>query len=352
MGIDKDIDIKALTDIKSLTRDRLRELLISYGEKKFRADQVFSWLHEKNIESFSEMTNISQSMRKMLEETSYIENVHMETVLASKIDPTKKYLWELRDKNMVESVWMEYKHGNSVCISSQVGCACGCKFCASTIDGVVRNLTASEMLEQIYKMQTTEGKRISNIVIMGTGEPFLNFDNLVSFMDIINDEKGYNISHRNITVSTCGIIPKIYELAEMNLQITLAISLHAPNSEIRKSIMPIEEKYPIDDLLEACDYYFEKTGRRISYEYALMEGVNNSDDNAHELARLLNGRCCHVNLIKYNPVKERSYKNVVDNKAEHFKNILEKNKINVTIRRGLGLDIDGACGQLRRRYLR
>lgn len=339
-------------DIMSLTKSELKDFFTEIGEKPFRAKQLFSWLHNKCVYDYDEMTNLSKSLRDTLKEKTYISHIKPYNVQRSALDPTAKYLWELEDGNMIESVWMEHKHGNSVCISSQVGCACGCTFCASTIDGVVRDVTAGEMLLQVMRMQELEGKKVSNIVIMGSGEPLLNLENLIKFIHIINDEDGQNISQRNITVSTCGIIPKMYELADEKLQITLAISLHAATHEKREKIMPIEKAYPLDELMKTCDYYFEKTGRRLSFEFALINGVNDNEESVEELTSLLHGKNCHVNLIKYNPIKERDYSNVADTQALAFKNMLEKNGVNVTIRRGLGLDIDGACGQLRRRYTR
>lgn len=339
-------------DIMSMTKSELKDFFTEAGEKPFRAKQLFSWLHNKCIYNYDEMTNLSKSLRDNLKEKTYINHIEPYSIQRSALDNTAKYLWELEDGNMIESVWMEYKHGNSVCISSQVGCDCGCTFCASTIDGAVRDVTAGEMLLQVMRMQELEGKKVSNIVVMGSGEPLLNLDNLLKFINIINDEDGQNISQRNITVSTCGIIPKMYELADEKLQITLAVSLHAATHEKRLKIMPIEKTYTKDKLMEACDYYFEKTGRRLSFEYALIDGVNDDEQSARELISLLSGKNCHVNLIKYNPIKERNYANSADTQAVTFKNVLEKNGVNVTIRRGLGLDIDGACGQLRRRYTR
>ncbi len=337
-------------DIKSLNLAELKEEMALIGEKAFRAGQIYDWLHKKFVTSFDEMTNLSASLREKLSERYEVVNVVLADIRTSKIDETKKFLFELNDGNVIESVWMKYQHGNSVCISSQVGCRMGCRFCASTIDGMVRNLRASEMLEQIYRIQKITGERVSNIVIMGSGEPLDNFDNLLKFLELISDENGLNISLRNVTVSTCGLLDRMYELADKKLQITLALSLHATDDETRRSLMPIANKYTIKELLAACDYYYKSTGRRISYEYSLVSGVNDSEDYALALAKLLKGRNCHVNLIPVNPVKERQFVRTNRDKVVNFKNMLEKSGINATIRRELGMDIDGACGQLRRSY--
>ena len=268
----------------------------------------------------------------------------------SKMDPTEKFLFELDDGNMIESVLMKYNYGNSVCISSQAGCRMGCRFCASTIDGLERNLTASEMLRQIYAIQKITGERVSNIVVMGSGEPLDNYDNFVRFVHMISDEHGLHISQRNITASTCGIIPNMLRLAEEGLQITLALSLHGSNQEKRKKLMPVANKYELTDVLKACDVYFEKTGRRVTFEYSLVKDVNDQDEDVKELAAMLKNRNCHLNLIPVNPIRERDFKKPDGKNARDFKNKLEKNGINVTIRRERGSDIDGACGQLRRRY--
>lgn len=252
---------------------------------------------------------------------------------------------------MVESVWMKYKHGNSVCISSQVGCRMGCAFCASTLDGLERNLTPSEMLDQIYAITRLTGERVSNVVVMGTGEPMDNYDNLVRFIHLLTNEEGLHISQRNITVSTCGIVPEIRKLAEEGLQITLALSLHATTDEKRKKLMPVANRYTVSELMEACAYYFEKTGRRITFEYSLAGGVNDSIQDAEELTALVKPLNCHVNLIPVNPIKERDFTESKGAAIQSFKNKLEKNRINVTIRREMGRDIDGACGQLRRRHI-
>ena len=296
------------------------------------------------------MTNLPKTLRQKLESAYEIRRVEMERQI-SKIDGTNKFLFCLKDGNMVESVLMKYKHGNSVCISSQVGCRMGCRFCASTLDGLERNLTPSEMLRQVYQIQKITGERVSNIVIMGTGEPLDNYDNFLKFIHMVSDEHGLNISQRNITASTCGIVPNIRRLAEEKLQITLALSLHGSNQEKRRSLMPVANKYELHEVLEACDYYFEKTGRRITFEYSLVHGVNDTPEDAKELMGILKDRNCHLNLIPVNPIKERNYEKPDKKSAENFKNKLEKNGINVTIRREMGSDIDGACGQLRRKTM-
>ena len=340
-----------MNDIRSMYMDELKELLKSLGEKPFRAAQLFSWLHEKQVENYDDMTNLSKTFREMLSEKYPLVTLVQEECLVSKKDGTRKYLFALSDGNVIESVLMKYHHGNSVCISSQVGCNMGCAFCASTIGGKVRNLCASEMLEQVYAIQRLTGERVSNIVVMGTGEPLDNYDNLIRFIRLASDEKGMNLSARNITVSTCGIVPKMYELADEGLPVTLAVSLHAPNDEKRRNIMPIAKKYSVDEVVGAAKNYFEKTGRRVTFEYALTAGRNNSSADAQELSALLDGFPCHVNLIPINPVGERNFTppNAAD--TAKFQNILEKNRINVTIRRSMGGDINGACGQLRKSYI-
>ena len=338
-------------DIKSLSLQELTEEMEELGEKKFRAGQLFDWMHGKLARDFGEMTNLSENLRSRLKERytyTALETVDMQE---SKMDGTRKYLFGLQDGNVVESVWMKYKHGNSVCISSQVGCRMGCKFCASTLDGLERNLTASEMLDQIYAITRLTGERVSNVVVMGTGEPLDNYDNLVRFLRLLTCEKGLNISQRNITVSTCGIVPGIYRLAEEKLQITLALSLHGTTDEKRRRLMPIANKYSIRELMEACGHYFESTGRRITFEYSLVGGVNDTDQDAGELVGLAKPLGAHINLIPVNPIKERDFIQSENARIQSFKNRLEKNGINATIRREMGRDIDGACGQLRRRHM-
>ncbi len=338
-------------DIKSLCLTELQELLCGWGEKAFRAKQIYQWLHIKQVTMFGEMTNIAEPLRKKLAAECELITLTPEMVQVSKLDGTRKYLFALPDGNMIESVLMRYKHGNSVCVSSQVGCRMGCRFCASTLNGVVRNLTASEILEQIYRIGTDIGERISNVVVMGSGEPLDNYDNLLKLIQLLTDENGLNISQRGITISTCGIVPKMLALAEEKLQITLALSLHASSQEKRQELMPIANKYELTEVLDACRSYFEKTGRRISFEYSLVGGVNDTDEDAERLCRLVKGMNCHINLIPVNPIKERDYVQSGQQEILNFKNKLEKYGNNVTIRREMGRDIDGACGQLRQSYL-
>ena len=337
-------------DIKSMNLSELITFMEGLGEMAFRAKQIYQWIHEKQVDSFEEMTNISKKLKETLEETAYLTSLKKEEVQISKIDGTRKYLFLLEDGNVIESVLMRYKHGNSVCISSQVGCRMGCRFCASTLDGLVRGLTAGEMLDQIYQIGKDIGERISNVVVMGTGEPLDNYDNLLKFIELLTDDNGIHISQRNLTVSTCGIVPRMRELADKQLAITLALSLHASNQAKRLELMPVANKYDIHEVVDACKYYFAKTGRRITFEYSLVGGVNDTDEDASELSKLIKGINCHVNLIPVNPIKERDYVQSNAHVIEAFKNKLEKNCINVTIRREMGRDIDGACGQLRKRY--
>lgn len=338
-------------DICSYTFEELQEEMKALGEKSFRAKQIYEWLHVKLADSFEDMTNLSKALREKLTKAYEVRKVEMAERQVSENDGTNKFLFCLKDGNMVESVLMRYKHGNSVCISSQVGCRMGCKFCASTLDGLERNLTTSEMLRQIYQIQKISGERVHNVVVMGTGEPLDNYENFVKFIHMISDEHGLHISQRNLTASTCGIVPAIYRLAEEGLAITLALSLHGSNQEKRRSLMPVANKYELAEVLAACDAYFEKTGRRITFEYSLVHGVNDTKEDAEELIGILKPRNCHLNLIPVNPIKERNYEKPDKKSADNFKNKLEKNGINVTIRREMGSDIDGACGQLRRKHM-
>ena len=338
------------TEIKSLNLKELQSFMESIGEKPFRAKQLYQWMHEKQASGWEEMTNLSKNLREKLEKSADLTVLEPVEIQTSKLDGTKKYLFRLKDGNMIESVLMRYKHGNSVCISSQVGCRMGCRFCASTLDGLVRGLTPGEMLDQIYRISRDIGERISNVVVMGTGEPLDNYENLLKFIELLTDEHGLHISQRNLTVSTCGIVPRIRQLAEEQLQMTLALSLHASSQEKRKELMPVANKYEITEVIDACKYYFEKTGRRITFEYSLVGGVNDSKEDADALSRLIAGMNCHVNLIPVNPIKERDYVQSNQQVIRNFKNKLEKNGINVTIRREMGRDIDGACGQLRKRF--
>ncbi|MGN0432885.1 MAG: 23S rRNA (adenine(2503)-C(2))-methyltransferase RlmN [Lachnospiraceae bacterium] len=338
-------------DIKSMTLEELTAEMEALSEKKFRAKQCYEWMHKKLARSFEEMSSLSKDFREKCGNTYEYTALEAVDIQESRLDGTKKFLFRLSDDNVVESVFMRYRHGNSVCISSQVGCRMGCKFCASTLDGLERNLTAAEMLDQIYAITLLTGERVSNVVVMGTGEPLDNYDNLLRFLHMLTDENGLHISQRNVTVSTCGLVPKMYELAEEKLQITLALSLHASTDEKRKELMPVANRYSIEELMQACKNYFEKTGRRITFEYSLVGGVNDTDEDARRLIGLAAPLCCHINLIPVNPIKERDFVQSEARRIEAFKNKLEKNKINVTIRREMGRDIDGACGQLRRRHI-
>lgn len=338
-------------DIMLYSLDELKEYLNSIGEKPFRAKQIYEWLHQKLVECFDDMTNISNNLKEKLNNDFYIQSLEMVQVLTSKIDGTQKFLFRLNDGNIIESVLMRYKHGNSVCISTQVGCRMGCRFCASTLDGLVRNLKPSEMLEEIYYIQRYSKERVSNIVLMGSGEPMDNFDNVLAFVKAISDENGLHISQRNITISSCGLAEKIKELADSNVQVTLALSLHAADDETRKQLMPIAYKYSIREVLEACQYFFDKTGRRITFEYSLVAGVNDTKEEAAKLVHLIKGMNCHVNLIPVNPIKERDFKRSTKVNIASFKGHLEKNGINATVRREMGSDIQGACGQLRKSFI-
>ena len=336
-------------DLKSMAVDELKDWVTSVGQPAFRAKQIYQWFHVKLADSTEEMTNLPKTLRELMDSQD-IYGVDVVTRLESKDDGTNKFLFRLFDGNVIESVLMRYKHGNSVCISSQVGCRMGCRFCASTIGGLVRNLSASEMLSQIYKIQKLTGERVSNVVVMGTGEPLDNFDNLVRFINMLTDENGLNISQRNITVKSCGLVPEIKKLADLDLSITFALSLHAPNDEDRRKLMPIANRYSIAEVLDACRYYFDRTGRRITFEYSLVKGQNDSPEKAKELASLIRGMNCHVNLIPVNPIKERDYERTDNSSIDNFKKILESRQITVTVRRSMGRDIDAACGQLRRKY--
>ena len=331
--------------------EELEQFMVSLGEKKFHAVQLYKWMHQKLAASFSECSDLSKDLKQKLSEQCTMITLEPIKVLKSTIDGTEKYLFKLYDDHVIESVLMRYHHGNSVCISSQVGCRMGCRFCASTIDGCVRNLSASEMLDQIYRIQQLSGERVDNIVVMGSGEPLDNYDNLIRFLKLINHEKGLHISTRNITVSTCGLVPKIYELADEQMPITLAISLHAPNDVLRKTMMPIANKYSIEEIMKACHHYIQVTNRRITFEYSLVKGVNDTNKCADELIQRLRGMNCHVNLIPVNPIKENDYKQSDKRAVEAFKKRLEYGRINVTVRRALGRDINGSCGQLRRSYM-
>lgn len=338
-------------DIKSMNLTELTAYVTKSGEKPFRAKQLYQWMHQKLSPSIDEMSNLSNAFKEKLKNNCTYTALHQVDVQISKQDGTRKYLFQLEDGNVIESVLMRYKFGNSVCISSQVGCRMGCRFCASTLDGLVRGLKPSEMLDQIYRIERDIGERVSNVVVMGTGEPLDNYENLLKFIELLTDENGLNISQRNLTVSTCGLVTKIRQLADEKLQMTLAISLHASSQEKRKQLMPVANKYQITEVLDACRYYFKQTKRRITFEYSLVAGVNDTKEDASALAELVSDINCHVNLIPVNPIKERDFSQPNENAVAAFKNELEKYGINVTIRREMGRDIDGACGQLRKRYM-
>lgn len=334
--------------LKNLTEKEMKDFLVSIGEKKFRGSQIFSWIY-KNIRDFDEMNNIPKSLREKLKETSIIGNIDIELRLESEIDNTKKYLFLLNDGNIIETVAMEYDNRVTVCVSNQVGCRMGCRFCASTIDGLERNLEAWEILDQIMKVQEDLGKRVSNVVMMGSGEPLDNFENSKKFLELVNEENGLNIGYRHITLSTCGLVDKIYELADLEIPINIAISLHSPFDDERQEIMPVAKKYSIDEIIKACNYYISKTNRRITFEYSLIKGKNDSDREAKKLVELLRGMLCHVNLIPINPIEERDFEKPDMEYINRFKNYLDKKNIPVTIRNSMGADISGACGQLRRK---
>lgn len=335
-------------NILNLDLDELEEFVVSLGEKRFRAKQIFGWL-SKHVDSFDEMTNVPAELRNALTKKFNIALPEVVIKQESRTDGTIKCLYEFPDGARVESVFMKYDYGNSICISSQVGCRMGCKFCASTINGLERNLTAGEMLSEVYKMCSLTGEKISHIVIMGMGEPFDNYEQVSKFIKLIHSENGYGLSMRNITVSTCGIVPAIKKFQNDFPQVNLAISLHAPNQATRNKTMPISNKYGYDELLKACKEYTENTSRRITFEYSMIDGVNDSAENATELASKLSGWLTHVNLIPLNEVKERNFNTARKTNIESFKRILEDKGIAVTVRRTLGADIDAACGQLRQR---
>ncbi len=335
-------------DILSLDIKELEEVLATeLSEKKFRARQIYDWLHVKKVEDFSQMTNLSADLRTKLNSAFCIKRLNIFRKLESSIDNTVKYLYSLDDGNIVESVVMEYNFGLSICVSTQIGCKMGCDFCASTIAGFVRNLTPSEILQQKYEAERDLGKKISRVVLMGIGEPLDNYDNVVKFIRLVTDENGDNLSQRHITLSTCGIVPNIYKLSTEELSINLAVSLHSPSNEKRSQIMPVNKKYDLSELMKACRHYTKKTGRRITFEYAVIENVNSSDKEANQLAALIKGMICHVNLIGINHVRERDYSSSKTH-VEKFKDTLCRLGVNATVRRKLGADIDAACGQLRR----
>ena len=335
--------------LKNFTEAEMKEFMKEIGEKAFRGTQVYSWIY-KGAKTFEDMKNIPKSLREKLEEVSYIGNIDIELKLESKDGKTKKYLFLLNDGNIIETVMMDYDSRVTVCVSNQVGCRMGCRFCASTMDGLVRNLEPWEILDQIMKIQEDTGKRVSNLVLMGSGEPLDNYDNTKQFLKIVNDENGLNIGYRHITLSTCGIVPKIYELADLEIPINLAISLHSPYDDKRKEIMPVANKYSINEILDACRYYIKKTNRRVTFQYSLIKGVNDGKKEAEALAALLKGMLCHVNLIPINEVDERDFKKPDKAFIYKFRDYLEERNIPATVRISMGSDISGACGQLRRKH--
>ena len=334
-------------DIRALNFQELSSEIVQMDFPQFRAKQIYFWVQKKCVSSFDEMTNIPDALRAALSEKFAFFDCKINTKLLSKIDGTVKYLFELYDGEYVESVVMKYKYGYSICVSSQVGCKMGCTFCASAIGGFVRQLSAGEMLSEVFAAQRDLNVKINHLVLMGTGEPLDNFENVLRFIELLTDENGQNMSIRHISLSTCGIVPKIYELADRKLGITLSVSLHAPNNQIRSKSMPVNKKYSIDELLRACRYYENTTGRRISFEYAMIKGLNDSDEAARELAGRLKGMLCHVNLIPVNNVRERNYEKSTKERQMRFKAILEESGITATVRRTLGSDINASCGQLR-----
>lgn len=335
-----------MVNLKNMEKAELQEFVESLGEKKFRGKQIFSWIY-KGVECFEEMRNIPKSLVEKLEEVAYLGNLEKDTVQISRKDGTRKYLFQLDDGNCIESVFMKYKYGNTICVSSQAGCRMGCRFCASTLGGLKRNLEPGEILDQILSVERDTGEKINHIVVMGTGEPFDNYDNLAKFLHIVNDKDGLNIGMRNITVSTCGVVPGIVRFGDEFPQVNLAISLHGSDNEIRGSMMPINNKYKIEELLKTCREYLKKTNRRITFEYALVDGKNDREQDIKKLANQLSGMLCHVNLIPLNKVRETGLEGTNRRRAEQVAKELEHLGIPATVRREMGADIDGACGQLR-----
>lgn len=340
-----------MKDLKSLTLEELKDELKEGGFPAYRAGQLYRWLHVQLAEDPEEMTNLPAKLKQFLSENYTMTRLQVADRQISRLDGTQKFLFQLPDGETIESVFMKYKFGNSVCVSSQVGCRMGCRFCASTLDGLRRNLLPGEILGEIYTIHRLTGEKISHVVVMGTGEPLDNYENLLKFLRMLTDENGQNLSMRNVTVSTCGIVPRIYDLAREKLSITLALSLHATTDERRREIMPIANTYTISECMAACRYYFEETGRRVTFEYSLIKGVNDSLRDAKELAALAGSISAHINLIPVNPVRERDYEQPDLSAVQAFRAKLEKHGINVSIRRVLGRDIDGACGQLRHRHI-
>ncbi len=342
-------ETEVLPDLLSMNPEEMKSLMENFHEPAYRAGQIYSWLHKKTVSSFEEMTNIPVSLKQKLSAETRFYAPEIRALQVSKIDGTRKYLFRFFDGTYAESVYMTYHHGNTVCISSQVGCRMGCRFCASTLLGLTRNLTAGEMLSQVYAIGRDTGTRISNVVVMGTGEPLDNYDNLVRFIRMITDGDGLNISERNLTVSTCGLVPQIRRLKEEHLMINLALSLHAPTDELRKTLMPVAKRYTLKETISALKDYYSEGRRRLTFEYSLIRGVNDTDEMAERLASLLKGCNCLVNLIPVNPVTETGFRETPRAQTLAFKKKLENHGIHVTIRREMGRDIDGACGQLRKR---
>ena len=340
-----------MEDIREFTKEELSLRLKAMGEPSYRSSQIYDWVHKKHVSEFDSMTNLSKKTRERLSEDFYITKLRAVSVLRSELDGTRKYILALGDGNVIEAVLMRYSYGNSVCISSQVGCRMGCRFCASTLGGLVRNLSAAEMLSEVYTIEDDTGERVSHIVIMGSGEPLDNYDEVVRFLRMVSDGDGINISQRNITLSTCGIVPRIYELSKLRLQITLALSLHASTQEKRMNTMPIAKAYELSEVLKACRHYIRETGRRLTLEYALAKGVNDSMEDADLLSSIAKDLGAHINLIPVNPVEECGFSEPSRENLIRFRERLEKAGANVTVRREMGRDIDSACGQLRRRYL-
>lgn len=338
-------------DLKSFTLNEVIEELVKLGEKSYRGKQLFEWIHQKRVKSFFDISVISKSLKEKLDLKYMITNLKIVKRFDSKLDNTKKYLFSLNDGNIIESVAMEYKYGISVCISTQVGCRMGCSFCASTKGGLVRNLSSGEIVDQIYKIEEDLNRKVNSVVLMGSGEPLDNYENVIKFLNIIHEKYGKGLGYRHITLSTCGLVENIYRLADENIPITLSISLHSPFDEERKKIMPISQRYKISDIINGCKYYIEKTGRRVTFEYALIEGVNDDIKSAEKLTIILKDILCHVNIIPINSIKETSFSRPKQENIIKFKNILEFNGISTTIRREMGSDINAACGQLRRDYI-
>lgn len=342
----------AKIDVLSMNEKELEQMIQTLGEAKYRGKQIFAWLHKNQVTDFSQMSNLSIQLRQKLAENCSISDVKPVKRFVSELDGTIKYLFEVANDDIIESVWMKYKHGNTVCVSTQLGCRMGCQFCASTLQGRKRNLTAGEMLSQVYAMTREEADRVSGVVLMGSGEPLDNYENVMKFIQLLHDPNGMNLGYRHITLSTCGLIGEIKRLREEGLPITLAVSLHASNDKIRNQLMPISKANPMPELLYACKSYGDITKRRVTFEYAMIDGINDSVDCAHELADQLSNMLCHVNIIPMNRIKEKDFRASSQETVEAFAAVLQRRGLETTVRRRLGTDIDGACGQLRHRYLK